>query len=53
VTRTGYADGMADRIPEEDDPHGRDETTWREGFELELEEEGRSEEGAQVGDEMP
>ena len=36
-----------------DDDHGRDEQTAREGLELELMDEGASEAGEEMGDEVP
>jgi hypothetical protein len=42
-----------EELDEEATEHNPDETTRREVLELELEEEGRSELGEDIGDEMP
>jgi hypothetical protein len=42
-----------EELEEEAAERNPDETTRREALELELEEEGRSDVGAEIGDEMP
>jgi hypothetical protein len=45
-------DGTKEELEEEAAERNPDETTRREALELELEEEGRSDLGAEIGDEM-
>ena len=47
------AEESVEELAEDAANRNPDETTRREALELELEEEGRSDEGTQVGDEIP